>query len=261
VGEHSLADREGRSQVLAEELLLWVRLQRANKLTVNLDLILLALLRDNVGGLLLLEDFAFAMTDLLGLGAAEVVVVEGVGDLDPRKVDLRLGGNDVDLVDSSEGASVDAERSGDEQKSRGQLLQEDDTLALVGAGQQDQDGAGSDGRTQLAVVLTEGLLVVRLSLFAALRGQSAGHLVELNDALLAVLLTTDLLDDGCRLLGDGSLLSLLVLDEGGLLVVHLGSGESHDSSVDLNVASSVSHGQQSLPNVFLTKMFFKILTL
>ena len=63
---------------------------------------------------------------------------------------LRLGGDDVDLVDPSERASVDAERTGDEQKTGSQLLQEHHALSLVDAGHEDQDGAGSDRRAQLA---------------------------------------------------------------------------------------------------------------
>jgi len=208
---------------LAEELLLRVLLDGADQLTINFNLVLLALFRDDVGGLFLLEDFAFAMTDLLGLGATEVVVVQSLGDRDAGNVDLGLGSNDVDLVDPSEWASVDAERSSDEEQTRGQLLQEHDALSLVDARDQDQHSAGSDGRAKLAVVLAEGLLVGGLPLLAALRGQSAGSLVELNDALVAVLLSADLLRHSRRLLDDWSLLCLLVLDEGGLLVVHLGS--------------------------------------
>ena len=62
------------------------------------------------------------------------------------------------------------------------------------------------------------------------------------------------LDDGSRetvggdcqiysthLFDNRRLLSLLVLDEGSLLVVHLGSREPHDPSVDLHVSRSVSH--------------------
>ena len=68
---------------------------------------------------------------------------------------LSLGGDDVDLVDPSERASVDAEGTGDEQQTRGQLLQEHHALSLVDAGHEDQDGAGSDRRAQLAAVINE----------------------------------------------------------------------------------------------------------
>jgi len=242
VREHALPDGEGRSQVLAEKLLFGVLLDGADQLTVHFDLVLLALFRDDVGSLLLFENFSFAVTDLLGLGAAEVFVVHRLRDVHASNVDLGLGGNDVDLVDPSKRASVDAERTGDEQKTGSQLLQEHHALSLVDAGHEDQDSAGSDRRTQLAGVLAERLLVGGLSLLAGLRGQSAGSLVELNDALVAILLAADLLLHRRCLLGDRRLLSLLVLDKSGLLVIHLGSGKPHDPTIDLNVAGSVSHG-------------------
>jgi len=223
VREHSLADGEGRSQVLAKELLFGVLLDGANQLTINLNLVLLALFGDDVGGLLLLEDFSFAVTDFLGFGATEIIVVQSFGNRNARNVDLSLGGDDVDLVDPSERASVDAERTGDEQKTGSQLLQEHHALSFVDAGHQDQHGARSDGGPQFTIVLAERFLVGGLPLLAALRGQSAGSLVELNDALVAVLLSADLLRHSRRLLDNWSLLCLLVLDEGGLLVVHLGS--------------------------------------
>jgi len=239
--EHALADGERRGQVLTEKLLLRVLLNGANQLPVDLDLVFLALFGDDVGGLLLLEDFAFAMTDLLGLGATEVFVIDRLRNVDAGNVDLRLGGDDVDLVDPSERASVDAEGTGDEQKTGSQLLQEHHALSLVDAGDEDQDGAGSDRRAQLTVVLAEGLLVGGLSLLAGLRGQSARSLVELNDALVAVLLTADLLLHRRRLLDGRRLFALLVLHEGSFLVVHLGARESHDSSVDFRVARCVNH--------------------
>jgi len=223
VREHALPDGEGRSQVLAEKLLFGVLLDGADQLTVHFDLVLLALFRDDVGSLLLFENFSFAVTDLLGLGAAEVFVIHRLRNIDTGNVDLGLGSNDVDLVDPSERASVDAERTGDEQKTGSQLLQEHHALSFVDAGHQDQHGARSDGGPQFTIVLAERFLVGGLPLLAALRGQSAGSLVELNDALVAVLLSADLLRHSRRLLDNWSLLCLLVLDEGGLLVVHLGS--------------------------------------
>jgi len=208
---------------LTKELLLRILLEGAEQLTVDLDLVLLALFRDDVRRLLLLEDFAFAVTNFLRFGPAEVIVVQSLRQRHAGNVDLSLGGDDVDLVDSPQRASVDAEGTGDQQQTGSQLLQEDDALALVGAGQQDQHSPRRDGGTQFTIVLAERLLVGGLPLLAALRGQSAGSLVELNDALVAVLLSADLLRHSRRLLDDWGFLRLLVLDKGGLLVVHLGS--------------------------------------
>merc|ERR1711931_103064 len=205
VREHSFADREGGSQVLTKQLLLRVLLEGAEQLTVDLDLVLLALFRDDVRRLLLLENFAFAVTNFLRFGPTEVIVVQSLRDSHAGNVDLSLGGDDVDLVDSPERASVDAERSGDQQQTGSQLLQEDDAFALVGAGQQDQHGPWRDGRTQLAIVLAERLLVGGLPLLAALRGQRSRHLLQLDDSRFSVLLTTDLLSHSAGL-GGGDLL-------------------------------------------------------
>jgi len=239
--EHSFADGEGGSQVLAKKLLLRVLFEGADELTVYLNLIHLALFGDDVSGLLLLEDFSFAVTDLFGLGTAEVIVVQSVRNGNAGNVDLSLGGDDVDLVDSSKRASVNAERSGDEEKAGSQLLQEHDALSLVDAGEKDQHRSGSDGGTQLAVVLTERLFVGGLSLFAALGGQRARRLLKLNEARVAVLLSADVLRHRSRLLDHRGFLGLLVLDESGLLVIHRGSREPHDPSVNLSVAGSVNH--------------------
>jgi len=227
---------------LTKELLLRILLEGAEQLTVDLDLVLLALFRDDVRRLLLLEDFAFAVTNFLRFGPAKVIVVQSLRDSHAGNIDLSLGGDDVDLVDSSQGTSVDAEGSGDEEQTGSQLLQKHDALAFVDAGDENQDGPRSDGRTQFSLVLTERLLIRGLSLLAALRGQRTRRLLELNDARIAVLLSADLLRHRRRLLEDGGFVGLLVFDEGGLLVVHLGSREPHDSSVDLRVAGSVSHG-------------------
>jgi len=91
-------------------------------------------------------------------------------------------------------------------------------------------------------VLAEWLLVGSLSLLARLRGQRARGLLELNDALVTVLLTANLFGHRRGLLHGGGLFGLLVLNKGGLLVVHLGPRKFHDPAVDLGVARSVSHG-------------------
>jgi len=181
------------------------------------------------------------MTNFLSLGATEVIVIHGLRNGNTRNVDLSLGSNDVDLVDPSEWASVDAERSGDEEETGSQLLQENDALSLVDARDQDQHRARGDGRAKLAVVQAERLLVGGLPLLAALSGQSASSLVELDDAFVAVLLSSDLLSHRRRLLDDGRLFGLLVLDEGGLLVEHLGSREPHDPAINLRISRRVNH--------------------
>jgi len=231
---------------LAEELLFRIRLDSHQKLTIHVNLVFLPLVGDDVSRFLLLEYFTFAVTNFFGLFPAKVIVVEVVRNIDPGNVNLCLGGDDVDLVDSPQRAPVDAEGSSDQEKARRQLLQEDDALSLVNAGEEDQDGAGSDGRTQLAVVLAEGLLVGGLSFGSALRGQSARRLLKLNDALLAILLPANLFRQRRRLGYGNFLLRLFVLNEGGFLVVHLRPRKPHNSSIDQRVSRRMRHSSNIL---------------
>jgi len=228
---------------LAKQLLFRILLDGGQKLFVHVNLVGLPLLGDCVGLFLLLKDLALAVTDLLGLLAAEVFIINVVRNGDPRDINLGLGSNAVDLIDPSHGTPIDTERSGDKQKSRGQLLQENHTLALVDSGDHDEDGARSDGGAELVVVLTEGLLVVGKTLGAALGRQRPRGLGQLDDTLFAVLFASNFFGHGRCLLDNNFLLCLFVFDEGSLLVVHLGTGKPHDSSTDLCVSRSVSHYQ------------------
>jgi len=115
VREHSFADGEGRGQILAKELLLGILLDGADQLTVHFHLVYLALFGHNIGDFFLLEDLAFAVTNFLGFGAPEVIVVQSIRNRNVGNVNLGFGGDDVDLIDPSQRASVDAEGSGDEE--------------------------------------------------------------------------------------------------------------------------------------------------
>ena len=60
----------------------------------------------------------------------------------------------------------------------------------------------------------------------------------------------DKIDKCGYLLYGGGLFNLLVLNKGGLLVVHLGPRKFHDPAVDLGVARSVSHGYTFFQNEY-----------
>jgi len=109
MGEHALSEAEGGCQVLTEQLLLWVLLDGSKQLAVNFNLVLFPLISDGVSLFLLLKDLALAVADLLGLGAAEISIIEGLRDVDLGDIDLSLGGNAVNLVDSPERTPIDAE--------------------------------------------------------------------------------------------------------------------------------------------------------
>ena len=85
------------------------------------------------------------VTSLLGLlGLLE----GGVGDLvelDTRNIELSRSLDHVSTVHSSQRNTVDLERTSDEEKTRGQSLQENNALASVRSGEDDQNSAWFDG--------------------------------------------------------------------------------------------------------------------
>ena len=71
------------------------------------------------------------------------------GDLDTRNINLRTGGDDVCLIETSERNSVNFVGSRDEEKARLELLQEDNSLSSESTREHDKHGSGSDGFTKL----------------------------------------------------------------------------------------------------------------
>merc|ERR1719507_957099 len=128
VGELALGKSEWRLQILFQSLDLLVSLDGSQNLSVNLNLVLLPLLRRLV-------------SLLLGLDPGEVFVIDGGGDLDLGHIDLGGGGEEESLVHSSQRSSIQLERSSDEEKTGLQALEDNDPLALVNSGQEDGDGA------------------------------------------------------------------------------------------------------------------------
>jgi len=139
--------------------------------------------------LLTLEESLLSGGLLGGLGAGKVGIVQLSIDLGGIKLDLGGGGNDVGLVDTLEGDTVDLEGAGDEQQARLELLQEDNTLAAVATGQEDKDGTGNDGAAELG---NTGVLAVLLGESNILSGVEAGGLGSGNDAGTTVLGALDL---------------------------------------------------------------------
>lgn len=52
------------------------------------------------------------------------------------------------MVDTSEGNAVDFVRASDKKKTGLELFEEDDSLSAESTGEEDEDGAGSDGWSQ-----------------------------------------------------------------------------------------------------------------
>jgi len=193
-----------------------VRLDGGQNLIVNIELSLLALL---VHLVLLLLDIKYlalgGLLGLLGLNAIEEAVLQVLGHVHLANVELGLGGDDVVLVDATQWATVQLERTSDEQKARLELLQADDTFASMTTSDEDEHCAWRDGATERVLVLREGLLVGSDLLRLVLGGVEARESDFDDLTFFAVLVALDLLlDDASRL---GGLLALGLLALVGLL--------------------------------------------
>jgi hypothetical protein len=104
-----------------------------------------------LGLLALLEERVLAgLVGSLVLG--EVAVLAGLlQDTLINALDVHggRGGNDEAGVYSSQRNAVDFERTGDEENTLGQVLEEHDTLAAETTGEEDDDGTGLEGGTGL----------------------------------------------------------------------------------------------------------------
>lgn len=117
--------------------------------------------------LALLEESLLASL-LLGLLGGEVLWLRDLVNLllvEAGDVDLVGGCDNVASVDAAQGNAVDLERSGDEEDTLVEGLEEDNALAAETASEEDQDGtgleglAGSPGTDRLANLYFEILLV------------------------------------------------------------------------------------------------------
>jgi hypothetical protein len=97
---------------------------------------LLALLEESLLALLLLRLALGEVTSLAGLLHNAIV--------DTSKVHLGRGRDNISGVDPSEGDAVDFERTGNEEDTLLEVLEEDDTLATETTGEEDDDGAGGE---------------------------------------------------------------------------------------------------------------------
>lgn len=162
------------------------------------------------------------------LGLGEVGVVDGLGNGNTGQVNLGGGGDNVGLGDSSQGDTVESERTRDEQETGIELLQEDDSLSSESTGQEDEDGTGGDGRSELGLADS---LSAGLGLGDILGGVELGSLVSRESPRSTVLGTADLL------FNRGGLLDLLGGGAGLLSLEVTSLGEDRRSGVSTDVGS------------------------
>merc|ERR1712121_332540 len=131
VGVISFAEPESGPKVLLQQL----AVSHLVGLPLLAGLVLLLLGLENVTLL-----FAGGGGGLLGSSSAlEVSVVDVVGNLDARHVDLGLGGQQVPLVHPAKRAAVQGVGAADQEEAGAELLENDDLLSLVDSSQDDGD--------------------------------------------------------------------------------------------------------------------------
>ena len=99
---------------------------------------------------LLEESFLARFLRLLVLG--EVAGLAGLlhhAVVHTSKIHLGRGRDNISGIDPSEGNTVDFERTGDEEDTLLEVLQDDDALATETTSEEDDDGAGSERRANL----------------------------------------------------------------------------------------------------------------
>lgn len=116
--------------------------------------------------------------------------IELVSHLEVGEVDLSGGGDNVCLRDPPEGHAIDLVRTSDEKQAAVELLQEDDALAAEATGEEDEDGAGGDGRTEGGGLVG---LAALLRLSYVLAGVEARGLGSRDETRAAVVRAANLL--------------------------------------------------------------------
>jgi len=90
----------------------------------------------------------FLLLGLLCLLLTGEVIVVKLVNVDTSKINGGRGGDHVAGVDTAKRNTVNLERTGDEQDTVGQSLQEHNALAPETTSEEDQDGTGLEGRAE-----------------------------------------------------------------------------------------------------------------
>merc|ERR1719397_36962 len=213
VRELSLGQGEASFEVLPQHCTISMTLDRCQDLSVDCCLVCLPLLRG-----------------LLSLHPGKVLVVDVLRHRDLGDVELCGGGHQVPLVHPPEWAAIELVRSSDEEQSSAELLQHDDTLALVHSGQDDGNSSSGERSPHFPDVVGKEVL-------GGAGGSSVhswdvvGQLLGADHASSSILGSTNLLlnkDSG--LLGGSLLVHLLGELVDRLLVVHAALAEPVDST-------------------------------
>lgn len=122
-----------------------------------------------------------ALSSLLG---AFLLLEEGIVDLrniDSLDVDLGAGSQSVSLVHSLEGDTVDLVGAGNEEETRGQLLEENNASASEATSEEDEHSSWGDTLSELGSLGLGALLVVLLLVFSGVPNELLDHFKIYNN--------------------------------------------------------------------------------
>lgn len=210
--------------------------------SIDFLLVLLALFVGDETFLLGGEDITFGgFLLLVELQATEVGIIQSFGNFVVAQVNAGRGADNITLRHATQWAGVQAEGTGDQQEARAQGLQQNNTLALVTAGQQDEDGTGFKVGAYFALVLAEDILSGAL-LDETLGGVVSLGLLKVDGTFTTVLGTTDfldLLDVLLQGLDDWTLGTLQTPLSAAL--VHLALGVTQNTAMEVSVQGMFSN--------------------
>ena len=171
-----VAEGESGTEILGEKRLLGI-LNVLQNGSINGLLSLESLL----GDLLLLAGIGkeLVLTSLLGLG---VLLEEGINNLrsiNSLDVNLSAGGQSVSLVHSLKGNTVDLVGAGNEEETRGELLEENNTSATEATSEEDEDAAWNNALSELSNLVLGALLVVLLLVVSGVPCELLDHFIDL----------------------------------------------------------------------------------
>lgn len=223
------------AQIRVEQLLVLVLADGSPDGLVNGQLIGLLLLRWSV--LLLLGSKDLSLTTVLGFGqrTTEVSVVDVFWDDNLVQLDAGLGGNHITLGNPTEWSAVQGEGTGDEEQTRLENLQDNNSLSLVLTSQQDDNSTRNDRLPGVSLVGAEGSLGGTIS-HTVLGEQNLRLGLKTNGTLSTVLGSSDLLNGNDWLLGNGDLrLEGCLLTPQSLSLVLLVTRVTHNATTQIVV--------------------------
>ena len=168
---------EASTKVLSEKRLLGVLNVLQNG---SIDTFLSVLSLFGGGGLLSRVSEELVLASLLGLGVLLEEFVFDLGSIDTLNVDLGASAQSVSLIDSLEGNSIDLVGASDEQKTGGELLEENNAAASEATSQEDEDGAWGNALSELGSLVLGALLVVFLIVLSGIPSELLHHFTYKN---------------------------------------------------------------------------------